>query len=109
MQINEFLDNVCEKIRYKPIRGEIREELENHIEEKKDMYIEYGVEEKLAEEKAIEQMGDAEEIGAKLDKIHKPRLDWKTLVFVLALVAIGIVVYYLRQKYYNTYWARQGK
>lgn len=104
MQIKEFLDNVCERIKYKPIRVEIREELENHIEEKKEMYIEYGLEEKQAEERAVEQMGNAEEIGKKLDKIHKPRLDWKTLLFVLVLVIIGIIVYYLRQKYYDTSW-----
>lgn len=104
MQIKEFLDNVYERIKYKPIRVEIREELENHIEEKKEMYIEYGLEEKQAEERAVEQMGNAEEIGKKLDKIHKPRLDWKTLLFVLVLVVIGIIVYYLRQKYYDTSW-----
>lgn len=104
LQIKEFLDNVYERIKYKPIRVEIREELENHIEEKKEMYIEYGLEEKQAEERAVEQMGNAEEIGKKLDKIHKPRLDWKTLLFVLVLVVIGIIVYYLRQKYYDTSW-----
>lgn len=104
LQIKEFLDNVCERIKYKPIRVEIREELENHIEEKKEMYIEYGLEEKQAEERAVEQMGNAEEIGKKLDKIHKPRLDWKTVLFVLVLVVIGIIVYYLRQKYYDTSW-----
>lgn len=109
MQIKEFLDNVCERIKYKPIREEIREELENHIEEKKEMYIEYGLEEKQAEERAVEQMGNAEEIGKKLDKVHKPRMDWKVVLFVIALVAIGVAVYYLRQRYYDTYWPRKNK
>ena len=48
----------------------ISEELENHIEESKENYIRDGLEEKEAEEKAIVQMGNAEEIGKKLNKIH---------------------------------------
>ena len=33
LQTNEFLNKVCEQIKYKPIRNEISQELENHIEE----------------------------------------------------------------------------
>ena len=42
MQTKEFLNNVCEQIKYKPIRNSISEELENHIEESKENYIEEG-------------------------------------------------------------------
>ena len=50
MQTKEFLDSVCEQIRYKPIRKQISEELENHIEEIKENYIKEGIE----SEKAID-------------------------------------------------------
>ena len=30
MQIREYIDNVCDQIRYKPIRNEIAEELTSH-------------------------------------------------------------------------------
>ena len=69
MQIKEFLDSVCEQIKYKPIRENIAEELKNHIEESKENYMREGLEETIAEEKAIEQMGEAQEIGKKLNKI----------------------------------------
>ena len=49
MQTNEFLNNVCEKIKYKPIRNEISEELKNHIEEQKEAFIQSGIEENVAE------------------------------------------------------------
>ena len=39
LQIKEFLNTVCEQIKYKPIRNSISEELENHIEESKENYI----------------------------------------------------------------------
>ena len=54
MQIKEFLNTVCEQIKYKPIRNSISEELENHIEESKENYIEEGMQEEEAEEKATQ-------------------------------------------------------
>lgn len=92
MQIKEFLNNVCEQIKYKPIRNEISEELENHINETKENYIEEGMEEKEAEEKAINQMGNAEEIGKRLNKIHKPKFNLQLLILVFILLEFGCIV-----------------
>ncbi len=96
MQTKEFLNNVCEQIKYKPIRNSISEELENHIEESKENYIQDGLEEKEAEEKAIIQMGNAEEIGKRLNKIHKPNLDWKLLIILIVLLGFGFLVAFTR-------------
>ena len=65
LQTKEFLDKVCEQIKYKPIRNEISKELEDHIQEIKEEYLQEGIQENEAEEKAIIQMGVAEEIGKK--------------------------------------------
>lgn len=89
MQIKEFLNNVCEQIKYKPIRNEISEELENHINETKENYIEEGMEEKYAEEKAVNQMGNAEDIGKRLNKIHKPKFNVQLLILVFILLEFG--------------------
>ena len=96
MQIKEFLNTVCEQIKYKPIRNSIAEELENHIEESKENYIQDGLKEKEAEEKAIIQMGDAKEIGKRLNKIHKPKLDWKLLIILIVLLGFGFLVAFTR-------------
>lgn len=96
MQIKEFLNSVCEQIKYKPIRQEISEEIENHIEELKENYISDGLDEKIAEEQAIKQMGNAEEIGKKLNKIHKPKLDWKLLVISVILICFGFLVAFIK-------------
>lgn len=95
MKIKEFLNNVCEQIKYRPIRNEISEELENHIKETKESYIERGMQEKEAEEKAIKQMGEAEEIGKKLNKIHKPKMNWQLLILVLILLGFSFLVTYI--------------
>lgn len=96
MQIKEFLNTVCEQIKYKPIRNSISEELENHIEESKENYIEEGMQEEEAEEKAITQMGSAEEIGKSLNKIHRPKLDWKLLIILIVLLGFGFLVAFTR-------------
>ena len=96
MQIKEFLNIVCEQIKYKPIRNSISEELKKHIEESKENYIKEGLDEKEAEEKAITQMGDAEEIGKSLNKIHKPKLDWKLLIILIVLLGFGFLVAFTR-------------
>ena len=96
MQIKEFLDSVCEQIKYKPIREDIAEELKNHIEELKENYIQEGMKEEIAEQKAIEQMGDSKEIGKKLNKIHRPKLDWKLLLILIILLCFGFLVVLIR-------------
>ena len=96
MQIREFLDNVCNQIKFKEIREDVRQELKSHIEEVKECYIETGIEEKVAEEKAIKQMGDAGNIGKNLNRIHSPKLDWKLLLIVGILLCFGILVLLVR-------------
>ena len=71
MRIKDFLENVCNEIKYKPIRKDISEELELHIQDIKEEYIASGMNDNEAEEKAVSNMGDAEEIGKKLNRIHK--------------------------------------
>ena len=105
MRIKEFLENVCQQIKYQPIRKEVSEELENHLLEAKESYILEGVEEAKAEEKAIIQMGNAAEIGKKLNKIHCPKLDWKLLFLALILIIFGGLVTLTRA---NNCWDDKG-
>lgn len=96
LQIKEFLNHVCEQIKYKPICKEIEKEMENHLLEAKENYMLEGMLETEAEEAAIRQMGNAEEIGKKLNKIHCPKLDWKLLLITLILLLFGALVTFTR-------------
>ena len=89
MKTKEFLDNVCKEIKYRPANKPIAEELESHIEELKNENLCKGLSEEQAEECAVEQMGDAKKIGKRLNKIHKPKLDWVTLILMITLILIG--------------------
>lgn len=104
MRIKEFLENVCNEIRYKPIRNDISEELELHIQDVKEEYIASGINELESEEKAVSNMGDAVEIGKKLDKIHRPKLDWLLLILVAILIGFGFLIIFIRAtRHQDTY------
>lgn len=97
LDIKNFIEKVCNEIKYKPVRKEISEELQTHIEEIKQNNIKNGMQEKEAEEKAINQMGEAEEIGKKLNKIHKPKLDWQLLILIIILITYGLIISILKE------------
>lgn len=101
MKIKEFLNKVCQEIKYEPARKGIAEEIEIHIQDIKDSYIENGMQEIEAEEKAVSQMGVAEEIGKKLNKIHRPKLDWELLLLILILMGFGMFIAILKQPLMN--------
>ena len=97
MDIKNFLSKVCNEIKYEPVKESISEELNTHIQDIKENYISNGLNEKHAEEKAVAQMGEAEEIGKKLNKIHRPKLDWKLIILIGILLGFGLCISVLKQ------------
>lgn len=87
----EYLEEIRNQIRCKKARNLVAEEIENHIEDQKAVYLSEGMDEIAAARKALEQMGDPTEIGKQLDKIHKPRMEWYLLTAVLVLCSLGIL------------------
>lgn len=92
LNIKEFLDTVCNEIKYKPANKPISEELECHINDIKDEYLCKGCTEKDAEEAAVKIMGNPKKIGKKLNKIHRPKLDWKILILIAILIGFRIII-----------------
>ena len=69
---NKFLEQVLSYVKFPFDRDEIRLELESHILEKIEYYIEQGYDRETAEQYSIKDMGDAREIGIALNKEHNP-------------------------------------
>lgn len=105
MQIKEFLNCVCEQIKYKPICHQISEEMENHLKESKESFMAQGLNELEAEQEAIKQMGNAEEIGKNLNRIHRPKLDWKLLLITAVLLFFGALVSFTRSQVLDLGWS----
>ena len=107
MNTKEFLDNVCSNIKYQPASNQIEEELRTHIDEVKEEKIEEGYFAKEAEELAVNQMGNAKEIGKKLNKIHRPKLDWITLILVIVLIFLsGSYMKFIPSNFFSAFYEK---
>lgn len=89
-----FLETVKEQIRCKKIQESLAEEIEDHMNDQKEAYLLEGYEEEEAERKALEQMGDPVDIGVRLDRVHRPKIEWSVLSLIFILASLGLVIYY---------------
>ena len=64
---------VCEQLRWKRARPVVEREIETHLRDQYDALVKDGLPEEQAVEESIRQMGDAVEIGADLDRVHRPK------------------------------------
>lgn len=92
MDQGEYLQTVLDQIRCKRAKELIAEELENHIEDQKQALIESGIEEQEAAVRAVKEMGDPIAVGAALDRIHRPKMEWKMLVLVIGMSILGLLL-----------------
>ncbi|MGN0135887.1 FtsW/RodA/SpoVE family cell cycle protein [Anaerotignum sp.] len=90
-----YAEKVCEQIRWKKAHGVVAKEIENHLIDQKNAYMDMGDPESTAEEKALLQMGDPVAVGAALDITHKPAPQWGMIGLVMGLFVLGAVIQYL--------------
>ena len=90
-RVQEFLEDVNEQIRYRPMCTAIDEELVAHIEDKAELYKEYGVEEEEAILRAVRDMGDATEIGLQMNAVHHTRICCPLFGMALAFIVLGVL------------------
>ena len=88
----EFLENICDNIKYSPIRESVKNELYEHILEGKKNYINMGVNNEEAEKLALEDLGAPNEISNSFNKVYKRKLDWKMLIIFILLTLINILL-----------------
>lgn len=104
----EYLALCTGQVRCKAMRSEIAKELRGHIEDQKEAYLAGGMQEAEAERMAVEQMGDPLETGTALDRIHRPKMNWKALGAILVLTVLGIFcqIAFMKEDG-NSYWLFQ--
>lgn len=71
-----WADAVCREVRFWPDRKAIEKELRIHYEDHCKALERLDYEPDLAAERSLRAMGDAQEVGRALDRVHKPRLGW---------------------------------
>lgn len=102
--VDAFLKEVLEQVRYKKMHPQIAQELNDHIESLKETLMEEeGYTEDKAYEEAVRQMGESVEIGKSLHKMHKPRLEWPTVLLIVGLLGISLITMFTYEYYFSTY------
>ena len=90
-------DKVVDQVRFWPDRAAIAKELDAHYEDHVKDLERIGFEYELAQERALNAMGDAEEVGRAMDKSHKPGLGWLWLVSkwaaILCIVTVALMFF----------------
>lgn len=86
---DEFLKTVLCYIKFPFDRETIKLELEDHILDKINYYMNHGYDEEKAEELAVKDMGDPKEIGTQLNKVHNPIIGW---IWKITNIAVSIFI-----------------
>ncbi|RFU61084.1 FtsW/RodA/SpoVE family cell cycle protein [Bacillus sp. V59.32b] len=93
MRSNHFLDEVTSYIRSKEAKKYIEAELKAHLHQAKTELVKKGYTEDEAEILAVRNMGSPSVIGQKMDKLHRPKIDWKLMSMFLFMSAAGLVLF----------------
>ena len=92
MDVSEYIDAVTSQMRCKRARDTVAKELSDHISDQTEDYLLAGMSPQVAAREAVHQMGDAAEVGMEMDRLHRPRLDRKTLVMIGIFTLIALLV-----------------
>ena len=90
MKKNDYINTVLEQVRCKSAHEPLKQELEAHIDDQAEAFINVGLPESEAEEEAVKTMGDAVETGVMLDREHRPRFLLSAAVIALLLMITGL-------------------
>lgn len=88
---SQWCDDVVQQVRFRPDRAAIGRELTDHYQDHVRDLERVGYDRKLAEQRALTAMGDAEEVGRALDRVHRPWLGWLWIASRAVLVLTVIV------------------
>ena len=91
-KIKDYVQQVCEQIRWKKAHDIVSKEIEDHIIDQKTDYISDGIDEELATDKAILEMGDPIQIGTDLDSIYRPNPEWRLIILTSLMLILGVVI-----------------
>ncbi|MGG0285606.1 permease prefix domain 1-containing protein [Peribacillus butanolivorans] len=83
----QFLYEVKQFIRSKEAKRFVTAELEFHLKQSTEALKKQGYTAEEAEVKAVQQMGSPITIGQKLNRLHRPKVDWRLTALFLSFPA----------------------
>lgn len=91
---NSFLLKVTKQIKSKEAKKYVSDELGYHLQQAKKAEMGKGMTEEEAETRAIDQMGNPMKLGQKLNKLHRPKVDWLMVLLLVAVLCISFMPIY---------------
>ncbi|MTK07847.1 MAG: hypothetical protein F8N38_12270 [Hungatella sp.] len=89
--VSQFLNEVTDQISYEPLRPSIRQELEDHMNDRMEDYKANGLSHSDAEKQALRDMGDAVTIGTELNEAHKIQKAPQLTIISALLLLTGFI------------------
>lgn len=87
--LDDFSNEVVKHVKFKFDRDDIKQELNDHMEDMLDEFMSENIERETAEKMVIDCMGNPDEIGEELNKEHNPVIGWIWAVSrVIAIILI---------------------
>ena len=86
-----FVKRTLSHVRYLPARINLEEELLDHLQDSYEDMLSEGLSEEEAVENAVSFMGDADEIGKNLNKVHNPLIGW--LYFFAKIILAAVIIF----------------
>ena len=80
--VEDYLDSVIPQKISSKVEKEIRTEIESHIYDRVDFYMEIGYDEESAIKKAVEQMGEGEDVKVQFSNLYKDSMLKAILLFL---------------------------
>lgn len=104
---HNFLNEVIGQIKSKEAKKFVANELSYHLKETKNSWIEKGMTEEEAEEKAVKQMGSPIKLGQQMNRLHRPKVDWLLVILFVTALGLGFLpmfsLGYLQERHFSTY------
>lgn len=89
---SDFLTAVQNEIKWKRAKNIATQEIADHITDQCDALREDGMSDAEALAKTLSDLGSAEEIGKRLNTLHRPKTNWLLIGFTLVLLCAGAAV-----------------
>lgn len=99
MTLEEYLSELGGQIRDDQARSFVEDEVRCHIMDQAEAYENDGMVREDALITAVRGMGDPVSVGIDLDKIHRPHMEWRFLIYVLFISILNLGIQYLINKY----------
>lgn len=98
MKKQDYIDAVLAQITSKALKRKIESELQGHIDDRISFYKDAGYDDKTSQQKAMENMGNPEEVGREFSELHKSKGCYPYVLSIMIAV-YGVLIFCAKYVY----------